>query len=122
MLKNIILTQEQVFGSDRAILVSFQDTLEYVEGKATGKRLGTRYNVVCPATQFELCSVKVPDDNVLTITQDELDERNARFNFQFVRFENFSGKIWQEFESKKTHISGTASKIVLLNDKKEELK
>lgn len=61
LFKALVLTMIQVLGDDKAILVGVGDDMEYVNDKATGKRLGTKYTVVCPKAMYATVTVKVPD-------------------------------------------------------------
>ena len=95
-LKNITVTFQTIAGGDKAILVSARDDIEFLDGKSTGKRLGSRYEVCCYAAGFQTVTVKVPD-KPLCLEQDELDARNAAGNFVYCSFDGFTGRLYQNF-------------------------
>ena len=114
-LKNIALTFPTVAGCDKTILSTARDDIEFIDGKSTGRRLGSRYDIVCYANGFQLVTVRVPDAP-LVIEQEKLDERNATGDFVYCSFDGFTGKLYQNFRSpdKELKISATATAIKLL--------
>lgn len=93
IIKALVLTKAQVLGDDKAILVSVSDDMEYVNDKPTGKRLGTKYSVVCPKAKFMAVTVKVPDA-VPAVTQEALDAAAATDTPIWITFEGFSGRLY----------------------------
>lgn len=89
-LRLLILTMIQVFGADHAILTSVSDDMEYVDGKSTGKRFGTKYNVVCPKMQYLAVTVKVPDP-VPIVAQETLDCADEPV---LITFEGFAARLY----------------------------
>ena len=53
----------------------------------------------------------------LAITQEDLDARNAAGDFVFCTFDDFAGKLWQDFRSpdKAVKVTATAKNIRILN-------
>ena len=117
LVKNITLAFSVIAGRDKAILAGARDDMEFVDGKPTGKRLGSRYDIICHANGFQTVTVKVPD-TPLAISQEDLDARNATGNFVFCSFDGFNGKLYQDFRSpgKEIKVSATATSIKILGD------
>jgi len=117
MLKNIVLPFNTVAGTNETILTSVQDDKEFVDGKPTGRVIGSRYGIACFANGFAQVTVRVPNAPP-AITQEALDARNATGDFVFCTFEGFVGKIFQDFRSanKEAKISATANAIKILGD------
>ena len=73
LLKVLVLTMVQVLGDTKAILVSVSDDVEYGEdNKPTGKVLGVKYGIVCPAVRYMPLTVKVPALAPI-VTQEQID-------------------------------------------------
>ena len=89
-MKLLVLTMIQVFGTDHAILTSVSDDMEYVDGKSTGKKLGTKYNVVCPKMQYLAATVKVPNSDPI-IAQETLDTADEPV---LITFEGFAARLY----------------------------
>lgn len=89
-LKLLVLTMVQVLGDDKAILASATDDMEYIDNKPTGKRLGSKYTVVCPKLQYMSVTVKVPD-TAPVVTQEALDSAETPV---WVTFEEFRGRLY----------------------------
>ncbi|WNX85942.1 hypothetical protein RWV98_06650 [Agathobaculum sp. NTUH-O15-33] len=89
-IKLLILTMFQVFGADYAILTSVSDDMEYVDGKSTGKKLGTKYNVVCPKMQYLTVTVKVPNADPI-VAQEVLDSADEPV---LITFEGFTARLY----------------------------
>lgn len=87
---DFILTQNQVSKGGQLILIGTGDDTEYVDGKSTGKRIGTKYTVVAPANKYTSFIVKVPDAKPL-ISQEEIDQYDQPI---LVNFTNFQGKFY----------------------------
>lgn len=115
--KNISLTMEQAIGSNNAILVEVKENFDYKDGKPSDVRTGIKYVICCPSNRFEKITVKTTEKGLLPISQEELDERNIVNDFQYVSFQNFSGRLWQDFNSKQLKISATADKIIFMEEK-----
>lgn len=93
LFKALVLTMIQVLGDDKAILVGVGDDMEYVNDKATGKRLGTKYTVVCPKAMYATVTVKVPDA-VPIATQEALAVAATTDTPMWVTFEGFKGRLY----------------------------
>lgn len=115
IVKGIVMTMEQILGSDRAILAQIMDNYEYQNGKRTDKKIGHKYEVSCHCNNFEKIVVKVNNLIAFPITQEELNERNSQEDFVYVTFEGFEGKLWQD-SSRQIKISATAEKIILVGE------
>lgn len=91
LLKALVLTMVQVLGDTKAILVSVSDDVEYGENnKPTGKVLGVKYGVVCPAVRYMPLTVKVPTLAPI-ITQDQID---AATDPIWITFDGFVGRLY----------------------------
>lgn len=114
-LRDIVMTDVQVMGSDRAILAQIIENFEYENGKKTDKKNGYKYRVACYCKNFEIITVKIDSLTPISITQSELEERNSQQDFVYVTFEGFEGKLWQD-SSKQVKISASANKIILFGE------
>lgn len=86
-IKNIKLTFTQISGGSKSgILTAVRPNPEYIEGKASGRQLGFKYEVVLPENSYEKVVVKVEKNNV-SITPEYFDELNAE------------GKVWVSFSN-----------------------
>ena len=92
LLKILVLTMAQVLGDTKAILVSVSDDVEYGDdNKPTGKVLGVKYGVVCPAVRYMPLTVKVPALAPI-ITQEQID---AATDPIWITFDGFVGRLYQ---------------------------
>lgn len=89
-MKLLVLTMSQVFGADHAIVTSVADDMEFVDGKPTGKKLGTKYNVVCPKMQYLAATVKIPASDAI-ISQETLDTADEPV---LITFEGFAARLY----------------------------
>lgn len=92
LLKVLTLTMVQVLGDTKAILVSISDDVEYGDdNKPTGKVLGVKYGIVCPAIRYMPLTVKVPALAPI-ITQEQIDATSDPI---WISFEGFVGRLYQ---------------------------
>ena len=92
LLKVLVLTMVQVLGDTKAILVSVSDDVEYGEdNKPTGKVLGVKYGIVCPAVRYMPLTVKVPALAPI-VTQEQID---AATDPIWITFDGFTGRLYQ---------------------------
>lgn len=87
---DLIIKQDQVSNGGDLILIGVRDDQEYVDGKSTGKLIGTRYTVVAPSNKYTSFTVKVADTKSI-ITQNEIDQYDQPI---IVTFTNFHGKFY----------------------------
>ena len=109
----LILTLSQIALDNKVILVSVADDMEYVDDKPTGKKLGTKYTVVCPKAKYYSFAVKVPDPTPI-VTQEMID---ASDNPIWVSFEDFVGKFYRLRSSNDYGLSARAAKAVIVKEK-----
>ena len=91
IIKMIIVTLMQIAGDSKALLAAVEDDNEFVDGKATGKRLGTKYTCVALKNQGYRFVVKIPGAAPV-ITQDELSASDAPV---WITFEGFQGRFYR---------------------------
>lgn len=90
-LKVLVLTMVQVFGDTSAILVGVSDDMEYVDGKATGRKLGVKYEVIADKMKYLPVTVKVPETTPI-LTKEEIEA--AGTEPIRVTFEDFTGRLY----------------------------
>ena len=110
---NILLTFEQVVGTNTAPLVAAQDWMEYSSEGKRGKRLGTTYEVLLLNNSCEKLRIHV-EDSAPIISQDELDKHNSAMSFCQIRVEGFKGRPYSD-RNGRLAISASADKIILVN-------
>lgn len=111
LLRVLTLAMVQVLGDTKAILVSVSDDVEYGEdSKPTGKVLGVKYGVVCPAVRYMPLTVKVPTLAPI-ITQEQID---ATAEPIWITFDGFIGRLYQM--RGELGITCKADKAILVRD------
>lgn len=104
---NQIGLDRQELGKD-FILTGIKDDKRYVDGKQTGERIGTKYEVALPAFALEKINVKVPGAQVIPDTV--LDEKgmvNVSFEGLRAHFYSIDGRVG---------ISATATSIKVIGN------
>ncbi|MEG1160117.1 MAG: hypothetical protein RSD70_06995 [Acidaminococcaceae bacterium] len=114
IIRMLILTLLQVALDTKAILVSVADDNEYIDNKATGKKLGTKYTVVCPKNKYFSFTIKVAE-NTPIITQEEIDNTDEPI---WVTAEGFEGKLYRLRGDTDYSLTARAEKVVLLSKEK----
>ena len=110
-IKLLVLTMIQVFGDNKAIVVSVASDAEYdTDGKATGRVNGMKYEVVCPKMKYLSLVVKVP---VLTpvITQEQIDASPEPI---WITFDGFTARLYQM--RGELGLTCKASKAIIVTD------
>lgn len=92
-ITDIKLSLLAVAGSEVVYLMEIGDWKEYVEGKPTGKTLGTRYTVACPKQDFEKFTVKIRNHPIMS--NNELKELKANGQVQ-VTFTDFEAHVYKD--------------------------
>lgn len=111
LLRILVLTMVQVLGDTKAILVSVSDDVEYGEdNKPTGKVLGVKYGIVCPAVRYMPLTVKVPALAPI-ITQEQID---AATDPIWITFDQFVGRLY--LMRGELGITCKADKAILVRD------
>ena len=111
LLRVLVLTMVQVLGDTKAILVSVSDDVEYGEdNKPTGKVLGVKYGIVCPAVRYMPLTVKVPSLAPI-ITQEQID---AATDPVWITFDQFAGRLY--LMRGELGITCKADKAILVRD------
>jgi len=121
MVKKMVLPFDTIAGANEALLASAQNDMEFIDGKPTGRIIGSRYEILCFANGFERVTVRVPNAP-LAITQEEVDARSIAGDFVFCTFENFIGKLYQNYRNakKEVRVSAIASAIKIFGDVKKQ--
>lgn len=81
---------------------------------------GTKYVIVCPLDDFNQYTVKIVTDNHPIITNEELQERLANFEFTYCIFDGFAAKNYVNSFTGKAAFTCSAKSIRLLTE--EEVK
>ena len=90
LLKKITFDAEQLMGDNKVMLLNSNKNMEYdKEGNPTGKQLGYKLTVVCPARAYEKLTVKVPE--APAITPEELAAATSPI---WVAFEGFNARAY----------------------------
>ena len=112
LIRDIELVSEQLFGDKDALLVGIKPQMEYADGKSTGRRVGTRVEVVLPSRKYATITVKLPsvDDTKLKALVDQGDSVP-------VRFTNFVAKIYITPNSNNLGLTCTADGVTVVNSK-----
>lgn len=108
-VSDVVLPLELIAKSKKVILTEVGDAMEYVDGKSTGKRLGSRYACVAPANKYNGFTVKV-EDIAPAITQEELDKATEPV---MVTFEGFEAHFYRASTSGEYLLTAKAQKIVI---------
>ncbi|MDO4269803.1 MAG: hypothetical protein Q4C72_02665 [Eubacteriales bacterium] len=112
IIKFIVLTFLQIAGDSKALLAAVEDDNEFVDGKATGKRLGTKYTCVAMKNQGYRFVVKIPGAAPI-ITQDELAASEVPV---WVSFEGFQGRFYRLRGQIEYGLTCKAEKAVLVQE------
>ena len=112
LIRDIELVSEQVFGDKDALLIGVKPLMEYADGKSTGRRVGTRVEVVLPSRKYATITVKLPvvDDTKLKALVDQGDSVP-------VMFSNFVAKIYVTPNSNNLGLTCTADGVTVVNSK-----
>lgn len=114
LIRLLVLTLMQVALDSKVILVSVADDMEYIDNKATGKRLGTKYTVVCPKNRYFSFTIKVVEDTPI-ITQDVIDSTDEPI---WVTTEGFEGKLYRLRGDADYSLTARAEKVTLMPKEK----
>ena len=111
LLRVLTLTMVQVLGDTKAILISSSDDVEYGEdNRPTGRVLGVKYGIVCPAVRYMPLTVKVPALAPI-ITQEQIDAATEPI---WITFDGFVGRLYQM--RGELGITCKADKAILVRD------
>lgn len=109
-IRDILITFQQVAKANSVILTGVTDDNEYVDGKPTKKRLGTKYSCVANLNKYAAFTVKVVDATPV-ISQENIDSATAPI---MISFENFEGKFYKLRNSNDYAFTAKASKANLV--------
>ncbi len=112
LIRDLELVDAQVIGDKDALLIGVKPQMEYADGKSTGRRVGTRVEVVLPSRKYTTITVKLPivDDTKLKALVDQGDSVP-------VRFSNFAAKIYVTPNSNNLGLTCTADSVTVVNSK-----
>ena len=115
MKKNeIVLTDEQIFGTKTVILTDQSEQFEYINGEKTEKLIGIRVSVVSPMRNFQTFNVKVEVARLMKLTDEEIDEACASMKPIWVRFTDFKAKPYASSNGKGIAYSCSASDVEIV--------
>jgi len=109
-IRDISITFQQIAKANSVILTGATDDNEYVDGKPTKKRLGTRYSCVAQQNKYASFTVKVVDAAPI-ISQENIDSATSPI---MISFENFEGRFYKLRTSNDYAFSAKASKANLV--------
>ena len=110
-LGEIVLTDVQTLGANKAILTDVKPVYNYVNGERTDVVIATAYIVACPKKAYEKVTVKVPGTKAVLSTEEVAMCDEAIW----VSFEGFEGKFYTDSLTKEVKVSAKAQKVNIVD-------
>lgn len=112
LILSMSLTATQILGNavGTAIVLYVGDLPEYIDGKPTGKIIGTLYDIVAIDNSYQKLRIKVKGGKPI-LTNEQIQQKGGQVK---VSFKNLTGKLYFDYKTNDYALSCSADAVEVI--------